>query len=204
MYIKILHHPHSGLKEPDVVPLQGDHNRVVEDHPSEPQATLKPWAPFRSRADFEYTETAVQGLLNEDVVNKQLYGLHNGWAETSSISLHSYADMERSLAAARQCGIGASCIFLFAWMLECPTLQFQTGIVSAMFEKKEYTFEFPYRSPREWLINIVTDSTLTPYISWYPIKKYLCKDGREIPLYDEPKTGQKWWNVQVMSYSFTD
>ena len=111
MYIKILHHPHSGLKEPGIVPLQGDHIRAVEDRPSVPQAMLKPWAPFRSRSDFEYTETAVQGLLNEDVVNKQLYGLHNGWAEKSCITLRSYVDMERSLAAARQCGIGASLYF---------------------------------------------------------------------------------------------
>jgi hypothetical protein len=117
MYIKIVHHPHSGSKEPDIIPLQGDHIQAFEDHPSVPQAMLKPWAPFRSRADFEYIETAVQGLLNEDIVNKQLYGLHNGWAEKSSITLRSYADVERSLAAARQYGIGASRIFLSAWML---------------------------------------------------------------------------------------
>lgn len=59
------------------------------------------------------------------------------------------------------------------------------------------TFEFVYRSPMKWLEGIISDPTLAPLISWYPYKKILCINGEEIPMYDEPCTGERWWDTQV-------
>ena len=81
--------------------------------------------------------------------------------------------------------------------LRVIVLQFRTGRVVVRFKNEDHTFEFPYRSPLEWLTNIITDRSLAPEISWYPVQKYLCKGGRAICMYDEPVTGKMWWEVQV-------
>jgi hypothetical protein len=63
--------------------------------------TAQPWAPFETLADFEYTETAIQGLLSKTLVNKQLAGLNSTWAVGSRLSIKNYSDMEKVLAKAR-------------------------------------------------------------------------------------------------------
>lgn len=49
----------------------------------------------------------------------------------------------------------------------------------------------------EWLRSIITDPSLAPFIAWHPYKKFLHKNGHETPMYDEPCTGKRWWNIQV-------
>jgi hypothetical protein len=99
-------HPHSGVKE-TIIPLEHLDSAINEipDTVLLPQIRSKPWAPFRSREDFEYTETAVTGLLSKDIVNKQLFGMRNRWAKSTRITLRSHSDMEKSLTAARQYGV---------------------------------------------------------------------------------------------------
>jgi hypothetical protein len=102
-FIKILHHPHSLVSEPTIVPLEGEDVRNTA--PVSPvfvqQANDEPWAPFCNRSDFEYMETAIQGLLNRKIVDAQLRGINHDWAGDSNITFRSHADMEKSLAAAR-------------------------------------------------------------------------------------------------------
>ena len=66
---------------------------------------VKPWAPFRTLPDFEYTEIAVRGAFPASTVNLQLHGMQHGWAEKSNITLRNKADMDLSLQAARKYGI---------------------------------------------------------------------------------------------------
>lgn len=61
-----------------------------------------PWLPFRTRQDFEYTSSAVRGVIPSKVVDEQLHGMHNGWSEKSRITLRNSADMKAVLAAARE------------------------------------------------------------------------------------------------------
>jgi len=103
--IKIINHPHSGISDPTIIPLEGTTSIDSQASLFLSQTEGRPWAPFRTRADFEYTETAVLGLLSKDIVNKQLYGIKNSWSSHSSITLRSHADMERSLQAARTYGV---------------------------------------------------------------------------------------------------
>jgi hypothetical protein len=114
-FIKIIHHPHSLIAEPTIIPLEGESTinaaQPIPVFPPSQQAN-KPWAPFRTRADFEYTETAVKGLLSKPIVDAQLHGINNSWSERSKITLRSYADMEDSLGAARMYGVEVSTHFL--------------------------------------------------------------------------------------------
>ena len=78
----------------------------------------RPWAPFNTLADFEYTETAVKGLLSEDLVNRQLAGFNERWSIGGShLTLRSYKDMQESLAKAREYGVQVSHIVLIVFKL---------------------------------------------------------------------------------------
>ena len=209
-YIKILHHPHSGITEPTIVPL--DDGRYYNPENTNPSlidinsgiggGLARPWAPFRVRADFEYTESAVKGLLNAKIIDNQLKGIHNGsWCSDPHITLRSSCDMERSLEAARgygiQVSVKTSTINTFKYSIICY-FKFSEGHVPGEFEGKTYYFTFPYRSPRKWLESIISDLDLAPLISWYPVQKFLIIDGNETRLYDEPNSGMAWWNAQVL------
>jgi len=74
-----------------------------------PTPESRPWAPFRTLGDFEYTETAVIGQLSEDLVNRQLNGICNKWSIGGShLTIHAYKDMQKSLEKAREYGIKVS------------------------------------------------------------------------------------------------
>lgn len=67
------------------------------------QLNPQPWAPFKNLADFEYTETAVLGLLPKWLVDKQLAGFNSNWAiEGSRLTIKNYADMDKALLKARK------------------------------------------------------------------------------------------------------
>jgi hypothetical protein len=105
-FIKIINHPHSGISDPTIIPLEGTINIDSQASPTLLSKTGgRPWAPFRTRADFEYTETAVLGLLNKEIVNKQLNSINNSWSSHSAITFRSATDMEQSLQAARAYGV---------------------------------------------------------------------------------------------------
>ena len=67
-----------------------------------PQPEPRPWAPFENLADFEYTETAVLGLLPKWIINKQLAGLNSNWAEGSRLTIKNFMDMDKVLSKARK------------------------------------------------------------------------------------------------------
>ena len=73
-----------------------------------PQPEPRPWAPFENLADFEYTETAIQGLLPKWIVNKQLAGLNSNWAEKSQLTIKNFTEMDKVLFKARKYFVQAS------------------------------------------------------------------------------------------------
>ncbi|KAJ7800250.1 hypothetical protein B0H14DRAFT_2529625 [Mycena olivaceomarginata] len=141
---------------------------------------IKPWAPFRTRADFEYAESVVLSNMERKWVNVQLAGIGGEWSNSpSNITFHNYDHTEKTLSAARTYGV-----------------QFQTGEVEAEFEGVPYKFEFQYRDPWKWIVDLLSDPTLADKIHWYPVQKFLVKDGIEVRLFDEPYTGNKSWKIQ--------
>ena len=81
-YIKIVPHPHSLDPTTKIIALN-TLNLASQSKSAiyAPQPEPLPWAPFANLADFEYTETAIMGLLPKWLVNKQLAGINSNWAE---------------------------------------------------------------------------------------------------------------------------
>lgn len=78
-----------------------------------PEPDLRPWAPFKCLADFEYTETAILGLLPRQIVDKQLAGINSSWAERSQLTIKNYAAMEKYLARTRKYAVQVNIDELF-------------------------------------------------------------------------------------------
>ena len=86
--------------------------------------------------------------------------------------------MSQSLEAAREYGVRvyfASLILLSNLII---SLKFESGTVSAEFENKDYTFDFRYRDPWKWIVNLVTDPSLANSIVWFPSQKVLHDNGK--------------------------
>lgn len=100
-----------------IVPLTSSNTSLSSSQAAEtyfPVPESRPWAPFRTLADFEYTETAVKGLLSKDLVDKQLAGFHGKWCiGESHLTLRTYKDMQDSLAFAREYGVQVSCSMIW-------------------------------------------------------------------------------------------
>lgn len=106
IYIKIIPHPHSTNPDLTIISLTTQNDNTGSPFAYVPTPECRPWAPFRTLADFEYTETAVKGLLSEDLVNRQLVGFNEAWSIGGSrLTFHSHKDMQKSLAVARDYGI---------------------------------------------------------------------------------------------------
>ncbi|KAF8149987.1 hypothetical protein B0H34DRAFT_825948 [Crassisporium funariophilum] len=178
-YIKIVPHPHSPSRTTIIVPLNNS-TPQVESPAYMPQPEPYPWAPFENLADFEYTETAILGLLPKWIVNKQLAGLNSTWAKESNLTIKNFTEMENVLSKARKYFV-----------------QFKSDIVTATYLGKVNEFAFKYQDPWEWILSIIQDASLAPMAMWNAVRKYYCSGNFEEHIYDEPNTADTWWDIDV-------
>ncbi|KAJ7201091.1 hypothetical protein GGX14DRAFT_659051 [Mycena pura] len=186
-YIKIVPHSHKEGATTSYISLDGGTvpGATPEDTATPnkfaARPTAKPWAPFRTRADFGYAESVVLPNMPRKWVDAQLEGIGGDWSNArSNITFCNYDHMEKTLAAARKYAI----------------VQFQTGEVEADFQGKTYKYEFQYRDPWKWVVDLLSDPTLADDIHWFPEQNFLVENGVETRLYDEPYTANKWARIQ--------
>ncbi|KIJ36129.1 hypothetical protein M422DRAFT_261454 [Sphaerobolus stellatus SS14] len=175
LYIEVIHHPHSGSHTSSIIPITG---QVDNGQRTTGAAQLvyhyqtpvkgKPWAPFRTREDFEFAEMAVVEGFNSHCTQKILDGVNGRWASNSRLTILDSNDLKESLESARNF-----------------VTQFKDGEVTHEFQGKSYTFHFKYRDPWEWLVDLVTDPTLSNSIMWYPVEKFLHNGSKITRIYDE-------------------
>ncbi|KIJ57372.1 hypothetical protein M422DRAFT_148910 [Sphaerobolus stellatus SS14] len=185
-FIEVIHHPHSGRTTSTIIPIDMPQNKETLTTKTASSSTnfhysvdAKPWAPFRRRADFEFAKTAVTKAFDRETIETLLTGINGRWASNSQLSFINYSDYRSSLGAARHFGV-----------------KFESGEVSHTFKGRTHTFKFQYRDPWKWLLDIVTDPTLSDSILWYPVEKYLNQNRRITRIYDELNTGTRWWEIQ--------
>jgi hypothetical protein len=114
-FIKIIPHPHSVDPTPIILPLDSSLSPSIKAKSPvfQPRSEPWPWAPFQTLADFEYTETAIQGLLSKKLVNKQLASINSNWAVGSKLLIKNYSDMEKVLMKALKHTVQVSCLDIY-------------------------------------------------------------------------------------------
>lgn len=74
-----------------------------------PTPSTKPFAPFRTLPDFQFTELAVSSLMAPKYIDEMLNGIHNDWSRTgTNLTIRNHQDMEQSLKAAREYAVPVS------------------------------------------------------------------------------------------------
>ncbi|KAJ7692037.1 hypothetical protein B0H14DRAFT_2651828, partial [Mycena olivaceomarginata] len=144
IHIKIEYHPHSG-KAPTFIPL--DSTRRGESTSTRLQRQLvpigrPPWAPFPSRADFEWAETMY--MAPNAMIAKQLKGMHSNWCNTSNLKIKTVDELKMYLERTKR-----------------YVVEFREHEFEETFEGELWRFKFYYRDPWDWLLDLVSDPTLT-------------------------------------------
>lgn len=107
-YIRIVHHPNSG-KTSSIISLDNPIQDTLSAFNYSPRTmTVKPWAPFRTCADFEFTELMVTEGFNSNVIKKLLAGFNGKWAPESNITFQNYNDYLMSLEISRNFSVQVS------------------------------------------------------------------------------------------------
>jgi hypothetical protein len=96
-YLKIVPHPHSRNPTTQIILLSTSSKETLA---FQPKPSVCPWAPFKNIVDFEYTETAIKGLLSKELVNTQLARINSTWAVGGFLSIKSHRDMEKIFSKA--------------------------------------------------------------------------------------------------------
>jgi hypothetical protein len=53
------------------------------------------------------------------------------------------------------------------------------------------------RPVMDWILELTKDRKLTQLFNWYPVRKYIVKDGKETQFLDDVDCREDWWQVQV-------
>ncbi|KAJ7777586.1 hypothetical protein DFH07DRAFT_797326 [Mycena maculata] len=179
IHIEIEYHPHSN-KPPDIIPLDttrgGDSTSARLRRQLVPSGR-PPWAPFPSRADFEWAETVY--MLPAEISKAQLKGLHSNWCRNTNITIKTIDELKVYLERTKN------------YVVEFCEHEFEE-----VFDNEIYHFRFFYRNPWDWLLDLVSDPTLADDMVWYPSRKYLVVDRNRQRLRDEFCNSDKWWNMQ--------
>lgn len=118
-YIEIIHHPSSGL-EPEFI-FQGLPSLTqATNHQAAHQSKRVPWAPFRTRADFEFAEIVTQSALSSSTIKKLLKGIRHSWTDPghSRITFENFKDFKQCMEASRKYVVQVSSI-LFINIMMC-------------------------------------------------------------------------------------
>ncbi|KAJ7608965.1 hypothetical protein DFH06DRAFT_1346645 [Mycena polygramma] len=189
-FIFVKHHPHS-RKPNEIIPLDAPADTAPSQAPSptpEPEKTPtdRPWAPFRTYADFKFASRRVKRRSPNAEIDEDLSDLRDGTLATdSNVTFRTHRDMEKTLTAARFGNV--------PFQSKTLTIEFEGDFLGGT-----YHVDVEYRDPWSIMTQWVCDPTLAPVSTWFSQERYLCLDGKidfSNPLYDEPYTGETWRRV---------
>lgn len=116
VYILSVPHPKDSLASAEIISLCHRIRREVDAAESKHLENLidaaRPYAPWNTLSDFQYTETAVQGLLKPKFINTQLKGMTGSWlGGQGNITMKNYREYRRVLTQSHVSGVQ---VYLFS------------------------------------------------------------------------------------------
>ncbi|KAJ7430437.1 hypothetical protein FB451DRAFT_1068346 [Mycena latifolia] len=179
-FIFVKHHPHAN-KPNEIIPLDSSPDPTPDPalplSADTPTPGDRPWAPFRTYADFKFASRRVKRRSPNAEIDEDLLDLRDGSLSTNSlVTFRNHRDMGKALVAARTL-----------------TIEFD-----GTFMGGTYNVDVEFRDPWSIMTHWVCDPTLAPFSTWFSQEKYLCSNGAidlSNRLYDEPCTGETWQHV---------
>ncbi|KAI0699097.1 hypothetical protein BC835DRAFT_1461472 [Cytidiella melzeri] len=139
----------------------------------------KPWHPFNSREDFEFAELVHEARMSQDMINRLLKLMQKVNSGQSGLTFSTYADVRQAWEKAS----------LFYPM-------FTKSTVSAEYKKVNYEFDLHHRSLWDWIVSQVQDPKLASSFHWDAQRQYKYDGTRWVRFYEQPWTGDMFWDVQ--------
>ncbi|KAJ6472802.1 hypothetical protein DFH09DRAFT_1110153 [Mycena vulgaris] len=145
--IKRVFHPHSERKP---VEQSFEEYRCSQVRPDRrPPIDTEPWAPFRTRLDFEVSEFAQEAMLNRNQTDTLISLLRRCAANIQAFTLNSHADMDRSWdLASKKC------------------TEFERFDVLVPYKGVDHGFEMYARPLWDWSLDLIQDPHLADFFMW--------------------------------------
>ncbi|KAJ7215965.1 hypothetical protein GGX14DRAFT_359331, partial [Mycena pura] len=139
----------------------------------------KPYAPWKTLADFQYTEGAVKGLLKPDLIDDQLKHITGDWSGGhSKLTIRNYREYKLALDRATISGV-----------------KFHKATAEAEIWGVKRKYSFFYRDPWEWIKTLLQDPSLAHHSNWKSRKMFYSEGDHVERFINEPWTADRWSEV---------
>ena len=193
--IQVEYHPKSGCS---MDTFKFDKYRQPLPHSN---ATLEPepWAPFRTREDFEFAEL----MLDTGVTKKQAKALiklfHKCIKGGGNFTISKYKDMEDTLKlASNQLAKVQQIVLPFSYLAN-QDFKFQKRTITPKYKAESREFEVWVRPISEWAEEMLQDEDLINHFVWDAerVSNFDSGSGSWVRVVDEPWTADRFWEIQV-------
>jgi hypothetical protein len=75
--------------------------------------------------------------------------------------------------------------------------QWNKSTVVVFFRGEPREFTFSWREPMDFIVDLISDPSLMEHSNFHAVIKELFINGKPTRMYDEPWTGQTWWDIEV-------
>ncbi|KAF8179060.1 hypothetical protein K438DRAFT_2177885 [Mycena galopus ATCC 62051] len=192
--IRRVFHPHAKRSE---VTMSFEDYRATQVPPQRRHPIHeKPWAPFRTRFDFEVAEFAQDAKLTKNQINVLISLIQRCSKNPEGMTLQNHADLEKQWTFASEKCTEAS-YRLGLWFPSSYPLKFQQFEVAVPYKGVDRTFEMYARPLWEWAMDIVQDPHLADFFVWDTEQCYFFNGTKWKCFYAEPWTAEAMWDIQV-------
>ncbi|KAF9245417.1 hypothetical protein BU15DRAFT_85700 [Melanogaster broomeanus] len=146
---------------------------------TQPIVDDKPWQPFVTSGDFEFSEIAHHAALSKEQTDKLLALIRRIANGEAKLTLMSHGDLVKAWTCAS------------ILMTSC-----EKHTVPVHHKKRDLEFEVHFRPLWDWAMDLLQDPLLAPHFTWDAQRLYKHNGTRFERFIDEPWTADRWWNVQ--------
>ncbi|KAG1860911.1 hypothetical protein F4604DRAFT_1893733 [Suillus subluteus] len=175
--IKCEYHPSSGIT-PEVHAFNEFKRRPTPLVSSAPP-NKRPWAPFKSRLEFEIAELALEACLNNDQTDRLIKFCNRCTSRQEKFMFQNHKDIHKRWDAVSHCTTG-----------------FTQDVISVPYDDTIRQFDLYYWDLCEWAADLLRDPRLFPHMV-FDVQRFSKFDGKTfVHFVDEPFTADAFWNVQ--------
>ncbi|KAG1847781.1 hypothetical protein C8R48DRAFT_615318 [Suillus tomentosus] len=139
------------------------------------------WCPFCTRGDFEFAEITLNAALNKSCIDALLALIDRISRGESQITFKNNTDLCK------------------AWNQATTQVNryFIKHTITVPYKKQEQVYETHTQPLWDWALDLLANPLLTPHFVW-DAQCVFKHNGKGFErLYNEPWTGDQWWDVQV-------
>lgn len=195
--IKIMFHPSSGRKE-EVVSHHEYRNKTT--HMQAPTDKV-PWAPFRTRADYEFAKIALAASLTAQQNNALISLIKRISSGETEFTLVNNTDLRKTWDRASSKLTPVSTIFsILLYVLKANSLlQFETKTIEVPYKKEMRSYLLHFWPIWNWVEDILRNPNIVSRFTWDSCQLY--KYNKISKCYtqfiNEPWTADRFWELQV-------